>query len=78
MAELRALEALETTLTPAIGVGARATPPRLERWADRLVDALPGDFPGRPGPVWAGIAGLILAITLWGLGLALRPPRATR
>jgi hypothetical protein len=43
-----------------VSVGA---PPATERptgWADRLVDALPGDFPARPNPLWAGLAGVLL------------------
>jgi len=34
------------------------------RPADRLVDALPGPFPPRPEPLWAGAAGLLTALGL--------------
>jgi hypothetical protein len=73
---LRALEALEAAPLEAVVVGNRARPPRLERWADQLADELPGQFPGRPSPGWAGIAGLIVAATLWAAALVARPPRA--
>ena len=36
---------------------------------DKLVDRVPGEFPRRPSPVWAGLAGLTLAMTLVGLWL---------
>lgn len=49
--------------------------PEPERWADRLADSLPGDFPGRPSPVWAGVAGLLVAAALWVAALVLLPPR---
>jgi hypothetical protein len=52
--------------------------PEPERAADKLVDALPGTFPGRPSPVWAGFAGLIVTATLWGIAFVLgrrRDPR---
>ncbi len=38
---------------------------RPERWADRVARAAPGEFPARPSPVWAGIAGGLV-----GAGLA--------
>jgi hypothetical protein len=55
--------------------GAAAPRPRLERWADRLVADLPGDFRSRPSPVWAALAGFLVAATLWLIGLAAVPPR---
>jgi hypothetical protein len=30
------------------------------RWADRVVDALPGPFPQRPDPLWAALVGLLV------------------
>jgi hypothetical protein len=58
--------------------GRPASPPRLDRWADRLVDDLPGDFPSRPNPVLAALAGLLVAATLWAICLALMPPGGRR
>jgi hypothetical protein len=49
--------------------------PRLTRWSDKLVDALPGPFPRRPSPFWAGFAGLVLGVALWALALRVAPPR---
>lgn len=56
-------------------LGAQAGVPEPTRWADKLVDTLPGAFPGRPSPVWAGLAGLLLAATLWAVALFVVPPR---
>jgi hypothetical protein len=49
-----------------------------ERAADRLLGALPGDRPIRPNPVWAGLAGLALAVALlvWVLVLLPTDPRS--
>jgi hypothetical protein len=33
---------------------------------DRTIDALPGPYPGRPNPVWAGVAGLLVAVSIMG------------
>jgi hypothetical protein len=55
--------------------GAPAPTPAFERWADRVVDDLPGDFRVRPSPLWAALAGLLVAATLWAICLALFPPR---
>jgi hypothetical protein len=46
--------------------------PRPTRWADRLADALPGDFPPRPSPLWAGLAGILLVALVWAIGAAVR------
>jgi len=48
--------------------------------ADRTIDALPGPFPGRPDPVWAGLAGSfvvasVLCALLWVESGAMRRPR---
>jgi hypothetical protein len=67
----RLLEAPPTRVLP----GAPAALPRIEGWADRLVDDLPGDFPARPSPAWAALAGLLVVATLWAIGLMLVPPR---
>jgi hypothetical protein len=57
-----------------------AGPPTLEseRLGDRLLGALPGSRPLRPDPVWAGLAGvaLALALGLWVLVLSSARPRA--
>lgn len=45
--------------------------PRLTHWADRVADALPGNLPERPNPLLAGLAGLLVALTLWVIGLGL-------
>jgi hypothetical protein len=55
-------------------LGPRARRPRLTRVADRIVDALPGDFSPRPNPLLAALAGLVVALTLWLVALALVPP----
>jgi hypothetical protein len=63
---------------PRVLPGANAPRPRIERWADRLVDDLPGDFRARPDPAWAALAGLLVAATLWAIGLVLAPPGRRR
>jgi hypothetical protein len=72
---VRQLRGLMPTPPHRVVVARPATAPRLTRPADRLVDALPGDFPRRPDPLPAGLAGLLLAGTLWALALVLFPPR---
>jgi hypothetical protein len=47
-----------------IVLGPRPGAPRPKRWADRLVDELPGSFPTRPSPFVAGLAGLAVAVAL--------------
>jgi hypothetical protein len=34
------------------------------RWADRLARDLPGAFPARPSPIWAGVAGALVGAAL--------------
>lgn len=58
--------------------GAPAETPPMDRWADQLVDDLPGDFRARPSPWWAALAGLLVAVTLWAIGVVLVPPDRTR
>lgn len=36
--------------------------PRTSRLVDRVVNALPGTFPRRPDPLWAGLAGFVVAV----------------
>jgi hypothetical protein len=59
-------------------LGRPASLPPLDRWADRLVDRLPGDFRGRPNPLWAALAGLFVTLTLWAMCLVLAPPGGRR
>jgi hypothetical protein len=49
-----------------------------ERAADRLLGALPGSRPLRPDPLWAGLAGLALALALLAWVLALSPASRRR
>jgi hypothetical protein len=58
-----------------IVLGTRPGPPPLRGFADKVADAMPGPYPTRPSPLWAGFAGLLVAVTLWLIGLALLPPR---
>jgi hypothetical protein len=61
-----------------IVLGAPAGRPPIRGFADKLADSLPGAFPARRSPVWAGLAGLLVAATLWLIGLALFPPGGRR
>lgn len=77
-AERRRLRRLErlTPLPPTRAQpGSPAPRPPFDRWADRLVNDLPGDFRGRPSPAWAAAAGFLLVTTLWATCLVLLPPR---
>lgn len=73
---LRRLEEFRPPPPPRVLSGAPAPRPRIERWSDKLVDDLPGDFYARPNPVWAALAGLLVALTLWSIALVLAPPEA--
>lgn len=68
------LQRLAAAPPPRIVLGERPKAPKLERAADKLVDRLPGSFPGRPSPILAGLAGLLLAVALWAVTLMLVPP----
>jgi hypothetical protein len=46
---------------------------RPERWADRLTRDLPGAFPARPSPIWAGLAGALVGAALAAAAGLLRP-----
>jgi hypothetical protein len=48
-----------------------------ERLADRVLGAMPGSRPLRPNPIWAGLAGLTLAVALLAWVLALGPRRGS-
>ncbi|HEX2087973.1 MAG TPA: hypothetical protein VHF89_19960, partial [Solirubrobacteraceae bacterium] len=71
---LRRLESVLRVVPGRVLFDPPAGLPRLESWADRLVDDLPGDFPARPDPAWAALAGLLVAVTLWAICLVLLPP----
>ena len=71
---LRRLDGFGPFPPPRVLPGARAPVPRLERWADRLVDDLPGDYRSRPNPAWAALSGLLVVATLWAIALVLLPP----
>jgi hypothetical protein len=74
-ARLGRLESFGEFPPPRVLPGAQAPRPRIERWADRLVNDLPGNFRSRPSPVWAALAGLLVAAALWLIGLTIVPPR---
>lgn len=57
-------------------LGAPAPVPPLSHVADKVADALPGDFPTRKSPLSAGLAGLLIVATLWAIALLLVPPGA--
>jgi hypothetical protein len=76
--ELRAAERLRDEPVERIVLGQPATVPQIRGWADKVADAMPGAFRGRPSPVWAGLAGLLVAATLWLIALALLPPGRRR
>jgi hypothetical protein len=71
---LRSLTTVDATLPPRVLPGAKARAPELTRSADRLVDDLPGSFHGRPSPVWAALAGLLVLVVLTALALTFLPP----
>jgi hypothetical protein len=64
--------------TPRITVGPPPALPPPTRAADKLVDALPGDFPPRPNPLWAGLAGLLVVALVRGLVELVRRPELVR
>lgn len=72
---LRRLETFGSYPPPRVLPGAPAPRPPLRRWADRVVDALPGDFYARPDPAWAASAGFLITAILFTAALVLRPPR---
>lgn len=51
-------------------------PPKADGWADRAADRLPGSPPEPTSPARAGLAGLLLAGTLWVIGLIVAPSQA--
>ena len=61
---LRLIQAAARKEVPRIVVGPKRLP-HPTGFADRAVDALPGPFPGRAEPVWAGFAGFVIALLAW-------------
>jgi hypothetical protein len=72
-ARLRRIEELSADSPPGVVLGSAAMP-QIDRWADRLADALPGALPARPNPAWAALAGLFVAAALWAISRLLRAP----
>jgi hypothetical protein len=70
----RALVRLGPSTPPRVAVTGPATRPPLKTWADEVAAALPGDMPGRPSPLWAAFAGLLLLVALWVGAMTLAPP----
>jgi hypothetical protein len=68
----RRLRELATAPSPRIVAGRPAVTPDPDRWADRAAAALPGELPGRPSPVWAGLAGGLVAGVAWGVAALTR------
>jgi hypothetical protein len=52
--------------------------PPLTHPVDKFVNALPGSFPPRPSPLWAGLAGLLLVALARAIGVAVFSPRRIR
>jgi hypothetical protein len=73
--ERRALTRLARSPQAPVWVAGPAVVAAPAGWADRVADAAPGDLPARPSPVWAGLAGGALALTLWLVALGLRESR---
>jgi hypothetical protein len=75
---VRHLMELSEAPPPRVVLGPPAELPPIDRRADQLVDDLPGDFPARPNPAWAALAGLFVGGTLWAICLVLLPPGGRR
>jgi hypothetical protein len=73
-ARLRRVEQLPKLPPARVAVASASSEQSLDRWTDSVADILPGEFPGRPDPWWAGLAGLFVAAALWALGGVLFPP----
>lgn len=74
---IRAISGLAREAPHHVLIGTRAGPPALG-WADNLVNAAPGDFTPRPPAATSALAGLLVAVTLWMIGLVVVPPAAER
>lgn len=70
----RRLERLAEPPRPRAVPGRAAPRPRLTSAADRAVDSLPGSFSGRPNPILAALAGLLVVAIAWATCLVLVPP----
>ena len=75
---LRRLQQFGEFPPPRVLPGVLAPRPPIDGWADELVDGLPGDFSARPNPLWAALAGLLVAVTLWAICLVLVLPAGRR
>jgi hypothetical protein len=72
---LMSLTRVDETLPPRVLPGAKAPEPAITRWADQVVDDLPGSFHGRPSPIWSALAGLLVLAVLTAIALTFLPPR---
>lgn len=70
----RRLIELSGAPTARVVLGAPSPSPPAQRWADRVVDDLPGEFSRRPNPVWVALAGLLVTAALWGICQIVFPP----
>jgi hypothetical protein len=75
---IAAVKRVAAAPTPRITAGAPPPLPRPARAADKLVDALPGDFPPRPSPLWAGLAGLLVVALARAFVALVRHPERVR
>jgi hypothetical protein len=71
---IRRLRALGLEPPSRVVLGPSAPRPRLDNWADKLADALPGSYPAPADASSAGLGGLMIVAALWLVGLAVRPP----
>jgi hypothetical protein len=62
----RAFRRLAAAPPDRVVPGPPAATPGPDRWAERVAAAFPGDVPGRPSPVWAGLAGALVGAVLLG------------
>ncbi len=73
--EVQAVRAIPTERVVPFG---RPPMPPVTRRADKLVDSLPGAFPGRPSPLLVGLAALLLVALVCAIGVLLSRPDAIR
>ncbi|HEX8648540.1 MAG TPA: hypothetical protein VF715_16725 [Thermoleophilaceae bacterium] len=72
----REFRRLAASPPPRVVPGRPASTPEPQRWPDRVADAFPGDLPGRPSPVWAALAGGLVAAVGVGVAALVRATRA--
>jgi hypothetical protein len=68
----RELRELAAAAPARVVPGPPAASPEPERRADRVAGAFPGELPGRPSPVWAGLAGGLVTAALLGIAALVR------